>query len=127
MRLTQYKTGSRKPKADLTAALAQMLNVFPQTLDVPDINSYIGLMHTLFTLEDIYDLTVSEADGEIFLKVNRTKAKMLPSYQKCSALGKNRRTSYLPRKSAGNNTTIGVITIQNSISHKSGRKFHHRN
>lgn len=54
VRLAQYETGSRKPKADLTAALAQVLDVSPQALDVPDIDSQIGLMHTLFTLEDIY-------------------------------------------------------------------------
>ena len=49
VRLAQYETGSRKPKADLTAALAQVLDVSPQALDVPDIDSQIGLMHTLFT------------------------------------------------------------------------------
>ena len=54
VRLAQYETGSRKPKADLTAALAQVLDVSPQALDVPDIDSQIGLMHTLFTLEDVY-------------------------------------------------------------------------
>ena len=75
VRLAQYETGSRKPKADLTAALAQVLDVSPQALDVPDIDSYIGLMHTLFTLEDIYGLTVSEADGEVCLKVNKDKGK----------------------------------------------------
>lgn len=75
VRLAQYETGSRKPKADLTAALAQVLDVSPQALDVPDIDSYIGLMHTLFTLEDIYGLTVSETDGEVCLKVNKDKGK----------------------------------------------------
>ena len=75
VRLAQYETGSRKPKADLTAALAQVLEVSPQALDVPDIDSYIGLMHTLFTLEDIYGLTVSEADGEVCLKVNKDKGR----------------------------------------------------
>ena len=75
VRLAQYETGSRKPKADLTAALAQVLDVSPQALDVPDIDSYIGLMHTLFTREDIYGLTVSEADGEVCLKVNKDKGK----------------------------------------------------
>ena len=75
VRLAQYETGSRKPKADLTAALAQVLDVSPQALDVPDIDSQIGLMHTLFTLEDVYGLTVSEADGEICLKVNKDKGK----------------------------------------------------
>ena len=29
VRLAQYETGSRKPKADLTAALAQVLSMFP--------------------------------------------------------------------------------------------------
>ena len=75
VRLAQYETGSRKPKADLTAALAQVLDVSPQALDVPDIDSQIGLMHTLFTLEDVYGLTVSEADGEVCLKVNKDKGK----------------------------------------------------
>ena len=73
--LAQYETGTRKPKADLTNALAQVLDVSPQALDVPDIDSYIGLMHTLFTLEDIYGLTVSEADGEVCLKVNKDKGR----------------------------------------------------
>ena len=75
VRLAQYETGTRKPKAELTAALAQALDVSPHALDVPDIDSYIGLMHTLFTLEDLYGLTVSEADGEVCLKVNKDKGK----------------------------------------------------
>ena len=75
VRLAQYETGTRTPKADLTAALAQVLDVVPQALDIPDIDSYIGLMHTLFTLEDNYGLTVSETDGEVCLKVNKDKGK----------------------------------------------------
>ena len=75
VRLAQYETGTRKPKAELTAALAQALDVSPHALDVPDIDSYVGLMHTLFTLEDLYGLTVSEADEEICLKVDTSKGK----------------------------------------------------
>ncbi len=75
VRLAQYETGTRKPKAELTAALAQALDVSPHALDVPDIDSYVGLMHTFFTLEDLYGLTVSEAEGEICLKVNTAKGK----------------------------------------------------
>ena len=59
----------------MAAALAQALDVAPQALDIPDIDSQIGLMHTLFTLEDIYGLTVSETNGEICLKVNKDKNK----------------------------------------------------
>ena len=73
VRLAQYETGTRKPKTELTNALAQVLDVSPHALDVPDIDSYIGLMHTLFALEDIYGLSVSEADGEVCLKVNTDK------------------------------------------------------
>ena len=75
VRLAQYETGSRTPKADLTAALAQVLDVSPHALSVPDIDSYVGLMHTLFTLEDNYGLKVSEQDGELALQVDFRKNK----------------------------------------------------
>ena len=75
VRLAQYETGSRKPKAELTAALAQALDVAPQALDIPDIDSQIGLMHTIFALEDIYGLTISETDGEVCLKISKDKGK----------------------------------------------------
>lgn len=70
VRLAQYETGTRSPKADLTEKLAYYLEVSPKALDVPDIDTHIGLMHTLFTLEDLYGLTVSEIDGQICLAVN---------------------------------------------------------
>ncbi|MCD8373602.1 MAG: helix-turn-helix domain-containing protein [Oscillospiraceae bacterium] len=70
VRLAQYETGTRTPKANMTATLANILDVSPSALSVPDIDSYIGLMHTLFTLEDRYGLMIDEADGEVCLKVN---------------------------------------------------------
>lgn len=63
IRMAQYESGSRTPKADLTNTLAQVFEVSPQALTVPDIDSYIGLMHTLFTLEDI--------DGELCLTLEK--------------------------------------------------------
>ena len=80
VRLAQYETGSRTPKADLTAALAQVLDVSPHALSVPDIDSYVGLMHTLI-------------DGEVCLKVDVRKNKdaarlheMLCSWQQAAAM-----------------------------------------
>lgn len=32
-------------------------------------------MHTLFALEDIYGLTISETDGEVCLKISKDKGK----------------------------------------------------
>ena len=75
MRLAQYETGSRTPKADITTALAQVLDVSPYALSIPDIDSYVGLMHTLFTLEDNYGLKVTEQDGELALRVDSYKNK----------------------------------------------------
>lgn len=75
VRLAQYETGARTPKTDLTNALANALDVSPQALNVPDIDSYTGLMHTLFALEDRYGFKIDEADGEVCLKVDFRKNK----------------------------------------------------
>ena len=75
VRLAQYENGSRTPKADVTAALAQVLDVSPKALDVPDIDSYAGLMHTLFTLEDRYGLEVCECEDEVHLRVHIHKGR----------------------------------------------------
>ena len=75
VRMAQYENGTRTPKADLTAALASALDVSPSALNVPDIDSEIGLMHTLFTLEDCYGLEVCESEGEIHLRVNPFKGR----------------------------------------------------
>ena len=73
VRMAQYETGARTPKADLTAELARVLDVSPKALDVPEIDSYVGLMHTLCALEDIYGLKVGEIDGEICLRLDKSK------------------------------------------------------
>ena len=78
IRMAQYESGSRTPKAELTENLAGALGVSPLALSVPDIDSYLGLMHTLFALEDIYGLKIDKLDDEV-----------------CIRLDKNRGTSYI--------------------------------
>ena len=73
VRLAQYENGTRSPKADITAALANALDVSTDALNVPDIDTEIGLMHTLFALEDCYGLEVCESEGEVHLRVNPLK------------------------------------------------------
>lgn len=75
VRMAQYKSGTWTPKADLTSALAHVLDVSPQALNVPDIDSYIGLAHTLFTLEDTYGLMVKEIDGKACLQADPAKGR----------------------------------------------------
>ena len=75
VRMAQYETGSRTPKADLTKTLAGFFDISTDALTVPDIDTDIGLMHTLFALEDIRGLTIGEIDGEICLRLDKTKGK----------------------------------------------------
>ena len=96
VRLAQYETGARTPKTDLTASLANALGVSPLALSVPDIDSYLGLMHTMFTLEDRYGLTIDELDGEVCLRVNVRHSKdaahlheMLCSWRQAAAMLKD--------------------------------------
>lgn len=73
IRTAQYESGTRTPKADLTKKLANVLEVSPQALDLPNIDSEIGLMHTLFALEDIYGLKIGEIDGEVCLRLDKQR------------------------------------------------------
>ena len=75
IRMAQYESGSRSPKAELTENLAGVLGVSPLALSVPDIDSYLGMMHTLFTLEDRYGLTVETGETGVSLHVDPRKGK----------------------------------------------------
>ncbi|MCI6824089.1 helix-turn-helix domain-containing protein [uncultured Ruminococcus sp.] len=71
IRMAQYESGSRTPKSDLTNSLAEVFGVSTSALTVPDIDSYNGLMHTLFALEDLYGLKITELDGEVCLHLDK--------------------------------------------------------
>ena len=73
IRMAQYESGSRTPKADLTESLAGVLGVSPLALSVPDIDSYLGLMHTLFTLEDRYGLTIEKTENGVSIYADPKK------------------------------------------------------
>lgn len=75
IRMAQYEAGTRTPKEDLTNALAGALDVSPLALRVPDIDTYLGVMHTLFAMEDLYGLTVENRDGEIVFLIDSRKGK----------------------------------------------------
>ena len=75
IRLAQYEAGTRTPKEDLTKAFANALEVSPLALNIPDTDSYLGLMHTLFSLEDRYGLTIEDRDGEVVFRIDPRKGK----------------------------------------------------
>ena len=75
IRMAQYETGSRTPKTELTKALANALEVSPLALNVPNIDNYLGVMHTLFTMEDLYGLTIENRDGEVLFRIDPRKSR----------------------------------------------------
>lgn len=73
VRISQYESGKRSPKENIINDMAKSLEVSPQALDVPNIDSYTALLHTLFAIEDIYGLRIGEIDGELCLRLNKFK------------------------------------------------------
>ena len=73
VRIAQYESGARTPKEKILADIANALGVSPQALDLPDIDSYVGLTHTLFALEDLYGFKINNIDGELCLTLDKSK------------------------------------------------------
>ena len=71
VRMAQYESEARSPKQDLINQLAQIFHVDSRALTVPDIDTYVGLMHTLFALEDMYGLKIKDIDGELCLCLDK--------------------------------------------------------
>jgi len=73
VRMAQYESGTRTPKENYVTDIANALSVSPKALDLPDIDNYVGLAHTLFALEDIYGIQIGEIDGELCLRLDKSK------------------------------------------------------
>ena len=71
VRMAQYETEARTPKHDLVKEMANILDVSTHALTVPDIDTNIGLMHTLFALEDMYGLKIGKINGELCLRLDK--------------------------------------------------------
>lgn len=73
VRMAQYENGAWTPKEKMVSDFANELVVNPHALTVPDIDTDISLMHTLFTLEDLRGLKIGEIAGEICLRRDKSK------------------------------------------------------
>ena len=70
--MAQYESEARIPKSNLVQEMAGIFDVSTHALNIPDIDSYLGLMHTLFALEDMYGLKIGEIDGELCLRLDKS-------------------------------------------------------
>ena len=62
--------------------MAGIFDVSTHALTVPDIDTYIGLMHTFFALEDMYGLKIDEMDGEVVLRLDKSDYSTYSSMEK---------------------------------------------
>lgn len=77
VRIAQYENEARTPKDDLIKEMASIFDVNPRAITVPDIDSYVGLMHTFFALEDMYGLKIGELNGELCLRLDKSSKEYL--------------------------------------------------
>ena len=73
IRMAQYESGTRTPKEDLVKALANVLEVSPLALSVPDIDSDLGFIHTLFAIEDIHGARAEKQGDEVHIVFDGSK------------------------------------------------------
>ena len=76
---------------------------------MPDIDSYLGLMHTLFTLEDRYGLTVETGENGVSLRVDPRKGRDAAELSEMLVAWVEQAEKYRN----GRATTNGVITTRN--------------
>lgn len=72
-RIAQYESGDQRPDGKMTYKLAQALDVSPMALELPDVDTFAGAMHTLFALEDLYGLRIDATDGEVCLRMDPSR------------------------------------------------------
>ncbi len=83
VRVAQYESETRVPKQDMIKMLSNILGVSENALNVPDIDTDMGLMHTLFALEDTQHLQIGETEnGNMCLYLDKfdTKTHSLASH-----------------------------------------------
>jgi len=69
--IRNYELGNRQPSAKQLEHIAGALGISPFALSAPDLDSYIGFMHTLFTAEDMYGLQIGEIEGTLCLQLDK--------------------------------------------------------
>ncbi|MDD3240233.1 MAG: XRE family transcriptional regulator [Lachnospira sp.] len=66
--IRNYELGNRTPSDKQIEKIALALAVSPFALSNPNLDSYVGVMHALFYLEEEYGLIPAEVDGQFYLK-----------------------------------------------------------
>ncbi len=82
-RVAQYENGRREPREDMLVDIANILQVSTLALDSPNLDDHIRLMHTLFTIEDIYGLTIERINGKLCLVPDESRPECFTGLYGC--------------------------------------------
>lgn len=66
--IRNYELGNRTPSAKQIEKIALSLDVSPFAISNPDLESYVGVMHALFYLEENYGVIPGKINGEVCLR-----------------------------------------------------------
>ena len=67
-RIRHYELNDRTPKPSKLKEIADAIGVNVLAISDPDLDSYDGILHALFYLEDNYGLQIEKKDGEVIFK-----------------------------------------------------------
>lgn len=67
--IRNYELGNRNPSKIQLKKIADALGISILALSDPDLDSYYGVMHALFNLEDTYGLTPQEIEEKVYLSM----------------------------------------------------------
>ena len=85
IRIAQYESETRKPKDKIAETMAAALEVPAFALNVPDIDSNYGIMHTLFALEDEYGFQISNIDDKLCITLDKNHPSFLGFFDMLNA------------------------------------------
>lgn len=82
VRIAQYESGSRTPKRYVQNVIADFLGISPVALSVPEFEDDLVLLHTLFALEDRYNLKLSFDGTTMYARLIVSAKRDTPLYPK---------------------------------------------
>ena len=77
IRISQYESGKRNPTEESLLQMSKALRCDSRALGPHDHDTEVGLMYTLFDLEDTYGLHIDQIDGELVIRMDKYHQKYL--------------------------------------------------
>ena len=102
IRIAQYETEARIPKEDLIKKIATALDVSPNALNVPNIDTNIGVIHTLFALEDLYGFDIAIGKQAFNPLINSNATSILPLLKKWYEMAEKYRNGEITKEEYDN-------------------------